>query len=305
MSKNKLMPNKSKSKVTSFLFILPYLILFTLFMLIPLLFGVYLSLTDYNLLAKEHLFIGFENYANIFSSDSSIHSIFFEGLWNSFQFVIFTVPFLVIFGLGLALLLSYLPKRVIGIYRTIFFIPYAMSVSVVSIIFLWVLDTNAGLINTFLMNIGLDAVPWLTNQPFAWGSLAGATIWWTIGFNMIIFINALNEVPEELYEASSIDGAGPWKQLTDITLPSIKGAMLFAILMSTIQSFNVYGQPLLMTEGGPGDSTKVLLMGIVDQAFVKRDIGSASAMSVLMALIMIIISIVQFRLSNRKEKERT
>ncbi|QGS69506.1 ABC transporter permease subunit [Oceanobacillus sp. 143] len=271
-------------------------------MFIPLIYGIIISFTDYNLLSSEATFNGFENYARIFDPNSALNSIFFDGLWNTLQFVLYTVPFLVVIGLALALLLNYLPKKITGLYRTIFFIPYAISVSVVSIIFLWMLDTNAGLINNFLMNLGFDSIPWLTKQPFAWVSLAGATVWWTIGFNMIIFINALNEVPEELYEAASIDGAGAWKQLISITLPSIRPAMLFTILMSTIQSFNVYGQPLLMTEGGPGDSTEVLLMGIVNQAFSQREIGTASAMAVLMALIMIIISAVQFKISNKKEK---
>jgi multiple sugar transport system permease protein len=162
------------------------------------------------------------------------------------------------------------------------------------------LDTNSGLLNNYLMKLGFDPIPWLTELPFAWISIVGATIWWTIGFNMIIFINALNEVPEEFYEAASIDGAGAWSKFIHITLPSIRPIMLFVVITSTIASFNVYGQPYLMTRGGPGDSTEVLLMGIVSRAFEQRELGSASAMAIMMSLIMIVVSIVQLKISNPK-----
>ncbi|UOR11593.1 carbohydrate ABC transporter permease [Halobacillus amylolyticus] len=243
---------KWKSKLTSSLFVLPYFIMFMAFLFIPLMYGLYISFHDYGLLASERPFIGFENYANIFNPDSYINEIFFTGLFNTFKFVIFSVPLLVFIGLGLALLLNALPAKIRGIFRTFYFMPYAISVSVISVLWLWLLDTNSGLINNYLTQLGFDPIPWLTSQPYAWISIVGATIWWTIGFNMIIFINALNEVPEEYYEAASIDGAGAWQKFTKITLPSIRPIMLFVVITSTIASFNVYGQPYLMTGAGPG-----------------------------------------------------
>ncbi|WP_153463026.1 carbohydrate ABC transporter permease [Sediminibacillus terrae] len=291
-----------RSKLTSFLFVLPYLIMFLAFLFFPLIYGIYISLNDYNLLAQDHPFIGLDNYARIFNPDSAMFTLFFDGLWNTIKFVVFSVPLLVIIGLALALLLNSLPGKIRGLFRTIYFIPYAISVSVISILFLWILDTNSGLLNNFLMNLGFDPVPWLTRQPFAWISLVGATVWWTLGFNMIIFINALNEVPEDMYEASAIDGATAWQKFIHITLPSIRPIMLFVVITSTIASFNVYGQPYLMTRGGPGDSTEVLLMGIVDLAFEQRELGIASAMALLMSLIMIAVSIVQFKISNRNQE---
>lgn len=305
MKEAKLPTSKAKqdrrSKFTSFLFVLPYLLLFLAFLFIPLIYGIYISLHDYNLLSSEQPFIGIENYATIFNPASAMNSLFFDGLGNTLKFVVFSVPLLVTIGLGLALLLNSIPGRLRTFFRTIYFIPYAISVSVVSIIFLWILDTNSGLLNMYLMNLGFDAVPWLTRQPFAWISLVGATIWWTLGFNMIIFINALNEVPEELYEAGAIDGANAWQKFIHITLPTIRPIMLFVIITSTIASFNVFGQPYLMTRGGPGDSTEVLLMGIVNLAFEERELGVASAMALLMSLIMIVISVIQFKIANRKQ----
>jgi multiple sugar transport system permease protein len=291
---------KRISQLTSGLFVLPYLIMFLSFLLIPLIYGIFISFHDYDLLSKDRPFVGFENYSAIFDTESHVHSVFIDGLWNTVQFVIYSVPLLIIVGLALALLVNSLPSKIRGLFRTLYFIPYSISVSVIAIIWLWILDTNSGLLNNYLVNLGFDPIPWLTKMPFAWVSIVAATIWWTIGFNMIIFINALNEVPGELYEAASIDGAGSWHKFIHITLPSIRPIMIFVIITSTIASFNVYGQPYLMTRGGPGDSTEVLLMGIVEQAFELRDLGSASAMAIMMSLLMIVISIVQFRLSKEK-----
>ncbi|MCM3602778.1 sugar ABC transporter permease [Robertmurraya korlensis] len=290
-----------KSKLTSSLFVIPYLLLFIVFLLIPIGYGAWMSLHNWDLLNPVHEFVGLKNYQKIFDPNSYLNDLFFEGLKNTAQFVVYSVPVLVAVGLGLALLVNTLPGKIRGIFRTVYFIPYAVSVSVVAIIWLWLLDTNSGLINQYLQKLNVPIIPWLTDLPWAWISLVKATLWWTIGFNMVIFINALNDVSEELYEAGSLDGASRWQRFIHITLPSIKPTMLFVVITSTIASFNIYGQPYLMTRGGPGTETKVLLMNIVDEAFKQRQLGNAAAMSLLMALIMITISIVQFRISNRKE----
>lgn len=290
-----------KSKLTSSLFVLPYLLLFTVFLLIPILYGAWMSLHNWDLLSPTHEFVGLKNFKNIFNPDSYLNALFFDGLINTLQFVVYSVPLLIIVGLGLAMLINSLPGRWKGFFRTVYFIPYAVSVSVVAIIWLWILDTNSGLINSYLMKMGFPVIPWLTDMPWAWISIVIATLWWTIGFNMVIFINALNDVPEELYEAGELDGASRWQRFRHITLPTIQPTMLFVSITSTIASFNIYGQPFLMTRGGPGDSTKVLLMNIVDEAFRQRQLGNSAAMSLLMALLMILISVIQFKLTKVKE----
>lgn len=290
-----------KSQLTSSLFVLPYLLLFIVFLLIPILYGAWMSLHNWDLLDPVHKFVGLKNYQNIFDPSSYLNKLFFEGLKNTLQFVVYSVPLLVIVGLGLALLVNSLPGKIKGFFRTVYFIPYSVSVSVVAIIWLWLLDTNSGLINQYLQKLHIAAIPWLTDMPWAWLSLVAATLWWTIGFNMVIFINALNDVSEELYEAGSLDGASRWQRFIYITLPSIKPTMLFVVITSTIASFNIYGQPFLMTRGGPGTSTKVLLMNIVDEAFKQRQLGNSAAMSLLMALIMIVISVIQLKVTKGKE----
>lgn len=295
---------KWKSKLTSSLFVLPYLICFIAFLVYPLVYGIIMSFQDYELLSAKHTFIGLQNYIDIFTPGTYTHTSFFQGLIGTIKFVIYSVPFLVVVGLALALLVNALPAKVRGIFRTVFFSPYAISASVMAVIFLRVFDTNAGLLNIVLNKLHLQsqAIGWLTELPWAWVALIGATLWWTIGFNMLIFINALNEVSEEMYEAAKIDGANAWQKLIHITLPSIRKIMIFIIITSTIASFNIYAQPVLMTRGGPGSETTVLLMNVFDVAFGQHKMGAASSMALLMALMMIIVSIIQFRLTKEKEQ---
>jgi multiple sugar transport system permease protein len=286
-----------QSRLTSSLFVLPYLVCFCAFLLFPIGYGIYISLHEFELLASEHPFVGFQHYMNIFTPGTYVNSVFFNGMWATLQFVLFAVPLLIIVGLALAMLVNRLPQALRGWFRTFYFMPYAISASVMAVIWLMMFDTNAGFINSFLAQWKIAPVPWLTGQPWAWVALITTTLWWTIGFNMVIFINALNEVPEDFYEAASIDGANAWRQFVSITLPSIRPIMLFAMITSTIASFNIFAQPVLLTRGGPGDSTKVLLMNILDQAFIRKEMGSASAMAILMALFIMIISVVQYRLT--------
>ncbi len=291
-----------RSRFTSSLFVLPYTACFLLFLLIPILYGIYISLHEFELLSKEHPFVGFRHYADIFTPGTYLNALFFNGLGATLQFVVYSVPLLIVLGLALALLVNALPRRIRGLFRTFYFLPYALSASVMAVIWLMMFDTNAGFINSFLAKLGMDPAPWLTGRPWAWIALVLATLWWTIGFNMVIFINALNEVPEDHYEAAAIDGAGAWRKFANITLPSIRPVMLFVLITSTIASFNIYAQPFLLTRGGPGDSTKVLLINILDQAFIRKEVGSASAMAVLMALLIMAVSVVQYRLTYGKKE---
>lgn len=291
-----------QSRLTSTLFILPYLISFAVFLLFPIGYGFYISLHDFELLSVSHEFAGLSHYVDIFVSGTYLNSLFFRGLWATIQFVIYSVPLLIVVGLALAMLVNALPRVVRGWFRTVYFMPYAVSASVMAVIWLMMYDTNAGFINGLLGKLGIAPIPWLTSEPWVWVSLVSTTLWWTIGFNMIIFINALNQVPEDYYEAASIDGAGAWRKFANITLPSIRPVMLFVMITSTIASFNIYAQPFLLSRGGPGDTSKVLLMNVLDQAFIRKEVGSASAMAILMALLIMIVSVVQYRLTyGRKE----
>jgi multiple sugar transport system permease protein len=157
-----------------------------------------------------------------------------------------------------------------------------------------------------MMNIGIikKAVPWMEQQPFVWVSLTVATVWWTIGYNMMLFVNALNEIDPQLYEASAIDGARYWKQFRYIIFPGIKNVFYFVLMTTIIASFNVYGQPRLMTKGGPGESTKPVIMVITSTIMDRNDLGIGSAMTLLMGIVIVICSIGQYFLTKEKEELR-
>ncbi len=297
------MKGSLRSRLTSSLFVLPYFLCFCVFLLYPLISGIILSLQNNDMLGT-HEFVGLQNYIDIFTPGTYIHDAFFRGLWGTVKFVVYSVPFLILVGLALALLVNSLNARVRGVFRTIFFIPYAISATVMATIWMRVFDTDSGFLNLMLDKLHIhhqQHIGWFTDTPWVWIALVVSTIWWTIGFNMMLFINGLNEVPEELYEAAKLDGANAWNRLTRITLPSIKNVTAVVMVMTIIASFNVFAQPNLMTRGGPGFETTVMLMNVFDVAYGQHQGGAASAMAILLGLIMMIVSAAVYRLLFRKE----
>ena len=253
-----------KKTMTGVLFVLPFILFFMMFWLIPFLYGIVMSVSKYSLVKGNQGFVGLDNYIKILFSSSMYNKSFWLGMKNTMIFVILTTPFLVLGSLALALLLDRLPDRVKGIFRTIYFASYAVSVTAVAAVFVWLMKGNGGYLNNLMMNLHIidKAIPWMEQLPFVWVSLTAATIWWTIGYNMMLFVNALNEIDTQLYEASSIDGADFWTQLRYIIFPGIKNVFFFVLMTTIIASFNVYGQTRLMTQGGPGEATKPMIMMI-------------------------------------------
>ena len=292
-----------KKKSTAVLFILPFILFFVAFWLVPFVYGIVMSVSKYSLVKGNQGFVGLENYIKILFSSSMYHKSFFLGLKNTLIFVALTTPFLVFGSFGLALLLDRLPERVRGIFRTIYFASYSVSVTAVAAVFVWLMKGNGGYLNNLLINLGIidKAIPWMEQQPFVWISLTVATIWWTIGYNMMLFVNALNEIDTQLYEASAIDGANFWVQLRYIIFPRVKNVFFFVLMTSIIASFNVYGQPRLMTQGGPGESTKPLIMIITNTIMDRNDLGVGSAMTILMGIIIVLCSVGQFYLTREKD----
>lgn len=295
------MINKEKLKdyLTSYLFILPYVVFFILFLVIPIIYGMYISLHKWDILSKVHPYVGFKNYVSIFTKGTHVYDIFWSGLWTTIKFVICSVPPLVIIGLLLALIINSLVGKVQVFFRSLYFLPYIISVTAVAVIWLWTLDTNSGLLNHYLYNFFKIRIPWLNSQPWVWVSMVVTTVWWTVGFNMIIFQAAIADIPQQLYEAAAIDGANSWNKFIKITIPSLKPILVFVLITTTIASFNVFGQAFLMTRGGPGTDTKVLLMYIYEEAFSNLNLGNATAMSLMMSLIMIILTLIISRLNKK------
>lgn len=289
------------SKVWSTLMYLPFFICFTLFWAIPVIYGIYISLHDWSLFGGNGGFVGLENYRTVLATDNIYSVSFYKGLQNTLVFVGLSVIPLVLVSLGLALLVNSIPKTLKVFFRTTFFISYAVSVTAVSAIFKWLFTGNGGYVNNVLNTLHLDSINWLNDQPYAWITILIATVWWTIGYNMILFINALDEVDYNLYEAAGLDGANWWKKFRYVTFPSIKGVFIFVLMTTIIASFNLYGQTLLITAGGPQQSTQSLIMVIQQVVFSQNNLGIGTTMAVIMGGIMMLITGAQYLYAYRKD----
>ncbi len=289
----------------AFLFFLPFLIVFLLFWALPFITGVVGSMYNYRLGTNRNDFVGLQNYETILFSESRHHDNFFLGLGNTLIFVGISVIPLVIICLLLALLLDRVKDPWKKVFRTLFFMSYAVSVTAVSAIFIWMLNGPGSYINVTLSRLGIisaeSPIGWLSEQPFAWLSILGATIWWTVGFNMMLFVNALNEIDTQLYEASSIDGASYPKQFRYIIMPSIIHTFWFVLLNTTIASFNLYGQSYLITRGGPGQSTSSLSLQIYRTIMENKNLSVGMAMAILMGFVVMLFCMAQYLLTQRKK----
>lgn len=292
------MSKKKKKALWTTLFIGPHMILFIMFFMVPAVFGVFISLTDWDLYSTP-LFVGLDNFKTIlFDSDSIYHTQFFTGISNTLLFVVFAVPLCVVVPLILAVLLSTKPK--LGkIFQSLFYLPTLFAVSAVMLIWAFQLSISYG---PFSEWFGLD-VNIVGTQPWAWIAVIGVTVWWTAGNNMIIYVAALNGVSQDQLEAARLDGAGNFVCFRKIMLPNIRSQLLFTTVTTTIAQFNIYGQPLMLTNGGPNNSTRVLMMYIQENAFGSgvSAAGMASAMAVLLGIFIMAVSVVQFVISKRQD----
>jgi len=289
---------------TPYLFILPHLIFFTTFLAYPLFYGIYISLFNFDFLRPEFRpFLGLENYANIlFNRESIQFSDFWKAVGNTGWFLLYSVPPLVIFALLLAVLLNgKYPGR--NLFRGLYFAPYALSVTVAAVLWRWLFE-QGGLIETSLQNLGWPPVSWLGSQPWAWIAITVCTVWWTIGFNTVIFLAALQDIPDSVYEAAAIDGAGPFQQFFSITLPLLQPVLIFVITITLIASANLFGQPHIMTgTQSRAVGTESIIQRIYDEGILQNRMGSAAAMSVFVAAVLLILTTLNFRVFGRTEQQ--
>ncbi|MEN9937591.1 MAG: hypothetical protein RLZZ387_4170 [Chloroflexota bacterium] len=297
---------RSGPNITPYLFILPHLLVFSIFVGYPFFNGLYISFMQYDYLRPEsNRFVGLQNYVNLFTPNVVQYQVFWNSLINTMEFVVYSVPFLVVIPLGLALLLN---TRIRGsnIFRAIYFAPWALSGAVVALLWWWIFQSQGGLINHYLADAGLTAPRWLSTMPWAWVAVVVCTVWWTCGFNMIILLAALQDIPDYVYEAASIDGATGAQSFWRITLPLLRPVLIFIIVTSIIASFNLFIQPFIMTNGGPaqaggGGATEPVMLRIYREGFERNLQGSAAAMSFVTALIMIAFSYANFRIFRERE----
>ncbi|MGH4033467.1 carbohydrate ABC transporter permease [Actinomycetota bacterium Odt1-20B] len=278
------------------LFALPFLTLFAVFMVWPLGQGLWMSLTDASLSAHTPSFIGVDNFTEAFQ-DAEMwralgHTVFFTA--------ISTVP-LVAVALGMALLVhTGLPGQ--WVWRLAFFAPYLLPVGVVSLLWLWLYQPDLGLYNHLLDVLGLGRVGWLTDESVAMWAIALTTLWWTVGFNFLLYLAALQSVPDHLYEAAAIDGAGAWRRLWAITLPQLGRITVVITVLQVLASLKVFDQVYLLTKGGPNNSTRPVVEYVYDMGFTGYRLGYASAISYIFFALVILASALQLTALRRREK---
>ena len=294
---------RKKISIIPYLFIAPHLLFFTAFLAWPFFYGLYISLFRFDFLRPDRRpFIGLKNYAELFDPSSVPFDGFWNGLSNTGEFILWSVLPLVGIALVLAVLLNRnYPGR--GIFRTIFFAPYTLSVTVASVLWWWIFQGQGGLVNNVLKGIGLNPPNWLGELPQAWVAITIATVWWTIGFNTIIFLTALQEIPKSLYEAASIDGANARQQFMLITVPMLRSVMVFVLTITLIASANLFGQPYLMTGGGPAEGTQTVIYRIFIEGIQRSQMGRAAAMSIVVALMLLVLTYLNFKFFGSSQEQ--
>lgn len=277
-----------KENITGYLFLLPSLVILGLFLLVPAVMSLYYSFTDYYMLTPTLTeFIGIENYKNILSDTE-----FRQSIMNIFKFVIFIMPIQVGTALGLALLVNR-SKRGSLFYKIAYFSPVVMSLVVVSVLWLYLLNPSSGLINEVLQTFGFSAQPFLSSPNQAMYTIIFVSAWQGAGYQMLIFLAGLQNIPSEVYEAATIDGASKWQQFWYMTLPMLKPTSFMILTTTLIDAFKLIIQPMVMTQGGPLNSTLTPVYYIYRTGFTDRQLGFASALTVMYGGLIIVFSILQ------------
>lgn len=278
-------------------FAVPYAIVFALFLLWPIVYGLWMSLTDQSLANPRVHLLGPANYVEALT-DPDVWSALGATLFFT---VISSVP-LVVLAFVLAYLVSTgLPGQ--WLWRLTFFAPYLLPVSVVTGIWGMLYANDFGLINGTLAALGVDQIPWLSEKHVAMWAIALVTLWWTIGFNFLLYLSALQAIPDHVYEAAQIDGAGPWRRLVSVTLPLMRPTTVLILMLQLLASLKVFDQIFLLTAGGPEGSTRVILQYIYDVGFSGYRVGYAAAVSYLFFALIVAVSLLQLAWTRRSRKE--
>jgi multiple sugar transport system permease protein len=282
------------------MFLAPFALLFLTFVVLPVFFGLYISVNRWHVLDAAPTFIGGENYANAIHDD-----LFWYALVRTGLFVLLSVPI----GNAISLLFAViLNQKFLGttFYKVAFYLPVLLSVTAVAVLWKWLYSADWGLLNYYInvvrgwFGAPKTTIPWIGDPKYAMPSIALMSVWWGVGGNMLIYLAAIKAVPKEMLEAAELDGATPWKRFWNTTIPTIKPALLFGLVISVIAASQVFGQSYIMTAGGPAYSTLTVVLYMYQQGFGQYQLGYASAVAYLLFLVVFALTLVQFKLLGLK-----
>lgn len=275
----------------------PHLFFFIIFFVTPALYGIYAAFTKWDLFT-EPVFTGLENFKTLlFDSGNTYYKQLRNGLSNTIKFVIYSVPFCIVVPLSLALALHSKPKGN-KFFQALYYLPSLMSISTVTLTWRYVFNTQYGVVNNFL------GIPYnFFKPPYTWIMLVIVTVWWCAGGTMVIYQSALASVPQDQYEAASVDGAGAVQQFLHVTLPNIRYPLMYTLVTSCVAQFNIYGQPDILLGFSNAESNAVLLQYIFENSVKKQVAGMSSAMAVILGLCIMLVSFIQIRMMVRNNRD--
>jgi multiple sugar transport system permease protein len=277
-------------------FLLPYFVLFFFFFLLPAITILPMSLTSWNILGTPK-FVGLNNYLRMFKDQ-----YFWKSTFNTFEYTILVTLGLTFLALLLAILLNRkLKGRVLG--RVFVLMPYVISSAAAGIVWKWMYNKNFGIINSYLALMGLKTLPFLIDTTQAMLAIVFMNLWWSVGFNTIIYLAALQGIPQELYQAAEVDGANAWQLFRYITIPSLKPITLYVTILCFGNSFQMFDEAYIMTQGGPVGSTTTLVFRMWTMAFENFRFGDAAATSMVIILFILVVTLIQFKVGGQKGEE--
>jgi multiple sugar transport system permease protein len=279
-------------------FVAPALIVLGVFFFIPVVSAFVMSLTDFDLYALSDLrnlrFTGFENYGDLLREP-----LFWKALGNTLYFVALGVPLSIGLSLAAALLVNSKLAKFRGLFRTVFFAPVVTTLVAVAVVWRYIFHTRYGFLNYGLQSLGLNPIDWMGDPHWAMPAIVILAVWKNFGYNMIILLAALQNIPEDLYEAARIDGASGWQVFRHITLPGLGPVLLLVSLLTMTGYFQLFAEPYVMTEGGPLQSTLSVLYFMYEEGFKWWSLGRASAVAFLLFVLMFVVTLVQLRIARR------
>ncbi len=286
-----------RSPLIPWLFLLPFLLFFLIFMVYPMIQGLYISFTNYTILSERMSLVGLRNYLNLLRPGD----LFLISLGNTFKYVALAVPVLLGCGLLFAIVVN-APIKGRMLFRTALSAPFVINVASIALLWTWILDREIGMINYYFMKLGLPKQEWIYHPFSAMLVIVMVSLWGRLGSVMLPFLAGLQDIPQEYYEAAIIDGASKWNLFRYITLPLLKPILLFAGVSQVVAGFQIFGEVVMITGGGPGYSTRVAMQHLYEVGFSWFRLGEAAAMSWILFLIIMFFTILQFRyLSGRVE----